>query len=138
MESEGKESCVCVFVHLADAFIHDPSLLCRPPSVRLSLCLFSSAMDFESQTRGEMAMLYDLFFAFLQTGRYREARKIIEVNTHTHKRTIEARLGFLMLETEPGFSGTNPNQYTTTVKEFLLFEASVVCYSTATWCIRSQ
>lgn len=26
-------------------------------------------------------MLYDLFFAFLQTGRYREARKIIEVKT---------------------------------------------------------
>ena len=31
-----------------------------------------------------MTMLYDLFFAFLQTGRFREARKIIEVNTHTH------------------------------------------------------
>lgn len=28
-------------------------------------------------------MLYDLFFAFLQTGRYREARKIIEVKTQT-------------------------------------------------------
>ncbi|XP_019108650.2 leucine-rich PPR motif-containing protein, mitochondrial [Larimichthys crocea] len=40
--------------------------------------LLQKAMDFESQTRGEMAMLYDLFFAFLQTGRYREARKIIE------------------------------------------------------------
>lgn len=26
-------------------------------------------------------MLYDLFFAFLQTGRYREARKIVEVQT---------------------------------------------------------
>ncbi|KAJ0066997.1 hypothetical protein NL108_006252 [Boleophthalmus pectinirostris] len=36
------------------------------------------AMDFVSQERGEMTMLYDLFFAFLQTGRYREARKIIE------------------------------------------------------------
>lgn len=35
-------------------------------------------MDFVSQERGEMTMLYDLFFAFLQTGRYREARKIIE------------------------------------------------------------
>uniref|UniRef100_A0A8C6WJP5 Leucine rich pentatricopeptide repeat containing n=1 Tax=Neogobius melanostomus TaxID=47308 RepID=A0A8C6WJP5_9GOBI len=35
-------------------------------------------MDFVSQERGEMRMLYDLFFAFLQTGRYREARKIIE------------------------------------------------------------
>uniref|UniRef100_A0A7N8X812 Leucine rich pentatricopeptide repeat containing n=1 Tax=Mastacembelus armatus TaxID=205130 RepID=A0A7N8X812_9TELE len=36
------------------------------------------AMDFVSQERGEMTMLYNLFFAFLQTGRYREARKIIE------------------------------------------------------------
>ncbi|XP_029962242.1 leucine-rich PPR motif-containing protein, mitochondrial [Salarias fasciatus] len=36
------------------------------------------AMDFVSQERGEMTMLYDLFFAFLQTGRNREARKIIE------------------------------------------------------------
>lgn len=40
-------------------------------------------MDFVSQKRGEMTMLYDLFFAFLQTGRYREARKIIEVKTQT-------------------------------------------------------
>lgn len=31
-----------------------------------------------------MTMLYDLFFAFLQTGRYREARKIIEVSAHVH------------------------------------------------------
>lgn len=46
------------------------------------LLFFSSAMDFVSQKRGEMTMLYDLFFAFLQTGRYREARKIIEVKTH--------------------------------------------------------
>lgn len=28
-------------------------------------------------------MLYDLLFAFLQTGRYREARKIVEVKAHT-------------------------------------------------------
>ncbi|XP_034093655.1 leucine-rich PPR motif-containing protein, mitochondrial-like [Gymnodraco acuticeps] len=40
--------------------------------------LLQKAMDFVSQERGEMAMLYDLFFAFLQTGRYHEARKIIE------------------------------------------------------------
>uniref|UniRef100_A0A8C3B2A9 Leucine rich pentatricopeptide repeat containing n=1 Tax=Cyclopterus lumpus TaxID=8103 RepID=A0A8C3B2A9_CYCLU len=40
--------------------------------------LLQKAMDFVSQERGEMTMLYDLFFAFLQTGRYREARKIIE------------------------------------------------------------
>ena len=39
-------------------------------------------MDFISQERGEMTMLYDLFFAFMQTGRYREARKIIEVGFH--------------------------------------------------------
>lgn len=36
-------------------------------------------MEFLSQERGEMMMLYDLYFAFLQTGRYKEARKIIEV-----------------------------------------------------------
>lgn len=36
-------------------------------------------MDFVSQERGEMTMLYDLLFAFLQTGRYKEARKIMEV-----------------------------------------------------------
>uniref|UniRef100_A0A7N6FCE8 PROP1-like PPR domain-containing protein n=1 Tax=Anabas testudineus TaxID=64144 RepID=A0A7N6FCE8_ANATE len=40
--------------------------------------LLQKAIDFVSQERGEMTMLYDLFFAFLQTGRYREARKIIE------------------------------------------------------------
>ncbi|XP_061693237.1 leucine-rich PPR motif-containing protein, mitochondrial [Syngnathoides biaculeatus] len=40
--------------------------------------LLQKAMDMVSQERGEMTMLYDLFFAFLQTGRYREARKIIE------------------------------------------------------------
>uniref|UniRef100_A0A3B5M2R1 Leucine-rich pentatricopeptide repeat containing n=1 Tax=Xiphophorus couchianus TaxID=32473 RepID=A0A3B5M2R1_9TELE len=40
--------------------------------------LLQKVTDFVSQERGEMMMLYDLFFAFLQTGRYREARKIIE------------------------------------------------------------
>lgn len=40
--------------------------------------LLQKAMDFVNQERGEMTMLYDLFFAFLQTGRYREARKIME------------------------------------------------------------
>ncbi|XP_078128811.1 leucine-rich PPR motif-containing protein, mitochondrial [Sander vitreus] len=40
--------------------------------------LLQKAMDFVSHKQGEMSMLYDLFFAFLQTGRYREARKIIE------------------------------------------------------------
>ncbi|XP_066552581.1 leucine-rich PPR motif-containing protein, mitochondrial [Amia ocellicauda] len=40
--------------------------------------LLQKAMDFVSQERGEMTMLYDLFFAFLQTGKYKEARKIIE------------------------------------------------------------
>lgn len=42
-------------------------------------------MDFVGQKQGEMSMLYVLFFAFLQTGRYREARKIIEVK-YTQKR----------------------------------------------------
>uniref|UniRef100_A0A4W3GXT7 Leucine rich pentatricopeptide repeat containing n=1 Tax=Callorhinchus milii TaxID=7868 RepID=A0A4W3GXT7_CALMI len=40
--------------------------------------LLQKAMDFVNQERGEMTMLYDLFFAFLQTGKYKEARKIIE------------------------------------------------------------
>ncbi|XP_075392273.1 leucine-rich PPR motif-containing protein, mitochondrial [Tenrec ecaudatus] len=40
--------------------------------------LIQKAMDFVSQEQGEMTMLYDLFFAFLQTGNYREAKKIIE------------------------------------------------------------
>ncbi|XP_047458532.1 leucine-rich PPR motif-containing protein, mitochondrial [Mugil cephalus] len=40
--------------------------------------LLQKAMDMVSHSLGEMAMLYELFFAFLQTGRYREAQKIIE------------------------------------------------------------
>ncbi|KAM4693882.1 leucine-rich PPR motif-containing protein, mitochondrial isoform 2-T2 [Discoglossus pictus] len=40
--------------------------------------LLQKAMDHVSQERGEMAMLYDLLFAFLQSGKYKEARKIIE------------------------------------------------------------
>uniref|UniRef100_A0A672NGA2 Leucine rich pentatricopeptide repeat containing n=1 Tax=Sinocyclocheilus grahami TaxID=75366 RepID=A0A672NGA2_SINGR len=41
--------------------------------------LLQKVVEFLSQERGEMMMLYDLYFAFLQTGRYKEARKIIEV-----------------------------------------------------------
>lgn len=76
MQSEGKEDedvCVC------SPCKHLHSWPFSALFSRLSVCLFSSAMDFVSQKRGEMTMLYDLFFAFLQTGRYREARKIIEV-----------------------------------------------------------
>ncbi|XP_069464560.1 leucine-rich PPR motif-containing protein, mitochondrial [Ambystoma mexicanum] len=40
--------------------------------------LLQKAMDFVSQERGEMTMMYDLFFAFLQTSKYKEAKKIIE------------------------------------------------------------
>ncbi|XP_038607102.1 leucine-rich PPR motif-containing protein, mitochondrial [Tachyglossus aculeatus] len=40
--------------------------------------LIEKAMEFVSQEQGEMSMLYDLFFAFLQTGKYKEARKVIE------------------------------------------------------------
>ncbi|KAK7140045.1 hypothetical protein R3I94_012607 [Phoxinus phoxinus] len=40
--------------------------------------LLQKVMEFLSQERGEMMMLYDLFFAFLQTGRKKEAHKIIE------------------------------------------------------------
>ncbi|KAH0515163.1 Leucine-rich PPR motif-containing protein, mitochondrial [Microtus ochrogaster] len=43
--------------------------------------LIQKAMDFVSQEQGEMTMLYDLFFAFLQTGNHKEAKKIIEVET---------------------------------------------------------
>lgn len=68
------------------AFLFMTFLYSVSPPVCLSPCLFSSAMDFVSQKRGEMTMLYDLFFAFLQTGRYREARKIIEVITQTKER----------------------------------------------------
>uniref|UniRef100_A0ACB8GAW6 Uncharacterized protein n=1 Tax=Sphaerodactylus townsendi TaxID=933632 RepID=A0ACB8GAW6_9SAUR len=41
--------------------------------------LLQKVMDFVSQEKGEMMMLYDLFFAFLNTGKYKEAKKIIEV-----------------------------------------------------------
>ncbi|XP_068597739.1 leucine-rich PPR motif-containing protein, mitochondrial [Brachionichthys hirsutus] len=37
-----------------------------------------NAMDFVNESRGELAMLYNLFFALLDTGRITEARKIIE------------------------------------------------------------
>lgn len=40
--------------------------------------LIQKAMDFVSQERGEMTMMYDLFFAFLHSGKYKEARKVIE------------------------------------------------------------
>ncbi|XP_034857554.1 leucine-rich PPR motif-containing protein, mitochondrial [Mirounga leonina] len=40
--------------------------------------LIQKVMNFVSQEQGEMTMLYDLFFAFLQTGNYKEAKKIIE------------------------------------------------------------
>ncbi|XP_041645384.1 leucine-rich PPR motif-containing protein, mitochondrial [Cheilinus undulatus] len=61
--------------------------------------LLQKAMDFVSQARGEMTMLYDLFFAFLQTGRYREARKIIETPG------IRARPGRLHWYAEKCISG---------------------------------
>ncbi|XP_016400889.1 leucine-rich PPR motif-containing protein, mitochondrial-like [Sinocyclocheilus rhinocerous] len=50
------------------------SNLCSP----LITCYLERFVEFLSQERGEMMMLYDLYFAFLQTGRYKEARKIIE------------------------------------------------------------
>ncbi|KAI4892054.1 hypothetical protein NFI96_022359 [Prochilodus magdalenae] len=49
-------------------------------------------MDFVSQERGEMTMLYDLFFAFMQTGRYREARKIIEMEALENVVDMTAKL----------------------------------------------
>lgn len=74
----GVPGTLCQIMHLEGK---DEVCVCSPCKHCLSLCLFSLAMDFVSQKRGEMTMLYDLFFAFLQTGRYREARKIIEVKT---------------------------------------------------------
>uniref|UniRef100_A0A8D0GIQ4 Leucine rich pentatricopeptide repeat containing n=1 Tax=Sphenodon punctatus TaxID=8508 RepID=A0A8D0GIQ4_SPHPU len=55
--------------------IHD--VLCKLIE-RGDTALLQKAMDLVSQGRGEMMMLYDLFFAFLQTGKYKEARKIME------------------------------------------------------------
>ncbi|XP_016127708.1 leucine-rich PPR motif-containing protein, mitochondrial-like [Sinocyclocheilus grahami] len=58
--------------------------------------LLQKVVEFLSQERGEMMMLYDLYFAFLQTGRYKEARKIIEVgllllcSIHTANLTAKA------------------------------------------------
>ncbi|OXB77950.1 UNVERIFIED_CONTAM: hypothetical protein H355_003173, partial [Colinus virginianus] len=41
--------------------------------------LLQKVSDFISSEYGDMMALYDLFFAFLQTGKYKEARKVIEV-----------------------------------------------------------
>lgn len=52
-------------------------------------------------------MLYDLFFAFLQTGRYREARKIVEVQTqagHLFPLHIHAMLLFSFTSSVPTLS----------------------------------
>uniref|UniRef100_A0A663LNY0 Leucine rich pentatricopeptide repeat containing n=1 Tax=Athene cunicularia TaxID=194338 RepID=A0A663LNY0_ATHCN len=40
--------------------------------------LLQKVSDFISSEYGDMMALYDLFFAFLQTGKYKEARKVIE------------------------------------------------------------
>ncbi|CAH2254796.1 leucine-rich PPR motif-containing, mitochondrial [Pelobates cultripes] len=55
--------------------LHD--LLCKLVEVG-DAELLQKAMDHISQERGEMAMLYSLLFAFLQTGKYKEAKKIME------------------------------------------------------------
>ncbi|KAJ7341149.1 hypothetical protein JRQ81_004937 [Phrynocephalus forsythii] len=41
--------------------------------------LLQKAVDFINQERGQMTMLYELFFAFMSTGKYKEAKKIIEL-----------------------------------------------------------
>uniref|UniRef100_A0A8C5MAX7 Leucine rich pentatricopeptide repeat containing n=1 Tax=Leptobrachium leishanense TaxID=445787 RepID=A0A8C5MAX7_9ANUR len=51
--------------------------LCRLMEAR-DTELLQKAMDHVSREKGEMAMLYSLFFAFLETGKYKEAKKIIE------------------------------------------------------------
>lgn len=54
-----------------------------------------------------MTMLYDLFFAFLQTGRYREARKIIEVSMAT----LEGAFTSIRAASfKPNFSESNKNR----------------------------
>ncbi|NWZ38745.1 LPPRC protein, partial [Brachypodius atriceps] len=40
--------------------------------------LLQKVSDFVSREYGDMMALYDLFFAFLQTGKYKEAKKVIE------------------------------------------------------------
>ncbi|NWY38918.1 LPPRC protein, partial [Sylvia atricapilla] len=40
--------------------------------------LLQKVSDFISREYGDMMALYDLFFAFLQTGKYKEAKKVIE------------------------------------------------------------
>ncbi|NXP82093.1 LPPRC protein, partial [Ramphastos sulfuratus] len=40
--------------------------------------LLQKVSDFISREYGDMMALYDLFFAFLETGKYKEARKVIE------------------------------------------------------------
>ncbi|XP_051016782.1 leucine-rich PPR motif-containing protein, mitochondrial [Acomys russatus] len=84
-----------VTVHLEKGDLHaalEASIACHEkykilPRMHDVLCkliekgetdLIQKAMDFVSQEQGEMTMLYDLFFAFLQTGNYKEAKKIIE------------------------------------------------------------
>ncbi|XP_067421171.1 leucine-rich PPR motif-containing protein, mitochondrial [Emydura macquarii macquarii] len=54
---------------------HD--ILCRLVE-KGDTALLQKAMDFVSQQQGEMMALFDLFFAFLYTGKYNEAKKIIE------------------------------------------------------------
>ncbi|RMC12471.1 hypothetical protein DUI87_09988 [Hirundo rustica rustica] len=41
--------------------------------------LLQKVSDFISREYGDMMALYDLFFAFLQTGKYKEAKKVIEM-----------------------------------------------------------
>lgn len=60
-----------------------------------------------------MTMMYDLFFAFLQTGRYREARKIIEVSTHMDKDAVII---------------TKLTNLT-----FLFFDSAILCFSRGKW-----
>lgn len=75
-DSDNKLDKAIIFLIIYLEF-HDTVLcFCHDLCVFLPCCL---AMDFVSQEQGEMTMLYDLFFAFLQTGNHKEAKKIIEV-----------------------------------------------------------
>ncbi|NXI06121.1 LPPRC protein, partial [Pachycephala philippinensis] len=52
--------------------------------------LLEKVSDFISREYGDMMALYDLFFAFLQTGKYKEARKVIETpGLRAHSRRLQ-------------------------------------------------
>ncbi|CAH1263463.1 LRPPRC [Branchiostoma lanceolatum] len=84
-----------------------------------------TAMDYISNSKGEMNMLYDLVFAFLSKGKHKEARKIIET---PGMRALDSRLNWfanlciqnnmeealeqLVIQTKKLFSSDRDTMYT--------------------------